>query len=456
MEKIKEDKKQRKSQFIVSKIGMVFAICMISFFSWSASCLALEMEGQELEGEQFSSEQTESQGEIFVNQTEGYTNDLIYNENYDYSLSYDEDDNFETMSLKGVVLEASEPYEYDNGYMAAVVQDVKVKITDSRHKDEVYYIKYYLEDDYNTRLPLYDELKEKDQVYVYANFENGKLSGDAFIQYYDKTGWMILIAVVFAGAIVLIGGKKGVKALIGLVVTIIFVFYLLIPGILDGKSPVGLTTIVCCLTIFVTFTVVSGFHKKTLAAIVGTIAGVVAAGMIGFVFSNAMRLTGINEHARMLSVSIAEGQEMFDFEGIMLAAIMISALGACMDVGMSIASSVSELKSENPNMTVTKLIKSGMNIGKDVMGTMTNTLILAYVGSSMLCILLYTINGFNLSTVLNQEDITMEVLKSLAGSIGLVCTIPLTAIVSGLIIGKEWIKNDKKEEEEVKVKYFKG
>lgn len=186
-----------------------------------------------------------------------------------------------------------------------------------------------------------------------------------------------------------------------------------------------------------------------------------------------MRLTGINEHARMLSASVKEEQEMYNFEGIMLAGIMISALGACMDVGMSIASSLAELKSENPNMTTSKLIKSGMNIGKDVMGTMTNTLILAYVGSAMLCILLYTVNGFEISAVLNQEDITMEVLKSLAGSIGLVCTIPLTALVSGLIMGKgskanydlseekntakmSKRKKDRECDEEVKVKYFNG
>lgn len=426
----------------------------------------------------FASESTETiyfsdNEDVIVNTTEGYQNDLIYNENYDYNLSYDEDDTFETMSLQGKVIEASEPFEYDNGYMVNIVQSIKVEITDSRHNGEIYNIMYYLEDDYNTKLPLYDTLKVNDKVCVYANFEDGMLSGDAFIQYYDKTGWVILLAVIFASAILLIGGLKGLKALIGLLVTIGLVFGILIPGILAGNSPIMLTIIVCCITIFITFIIVSGFHKKTFAAICGTIAGVVAAGLIGSAFSNLMRLTGINEHARMLSASVKEEQEMYNFEGIMLAGIMISALGACMDVGMSIASSLAELKSENPNMTTSKLIKSGMNIGKDVMGTMTNTLILAYVGSAMLCILLYTVNGFEISAVLNQEDITMEVLKSLAGSIGLVCTIPLTALVSGLIMGKgskanydlseekntakmSKRKKDRECDEEVKVKYFNG
>ena len=399
-----------------------------------------------------------SNRDVIVNSNDGYTNDLIYNENYDYSLSYDNEDEYETKSLKGVVIEASDSYKYDNGYISSLVQDLKVKITDSSHNGEEYSIMYYLEDDYNTRLPQYQELKVGDNVYVYANFEKGKLVGDAFIQYYDKTGWMTVLILIFAGSIVLIGGTKGVKALLGLIITITLVFMILIPGILEGKSPVSLSVLVSCLTIFITFLIVSGIHKKTFAAIIGTIAGVVAAGIIGGIFSHNMQLTGINEHARMLSVSVPENQEMFSFTGIMLAGIMISALGACMDVGMSIASSVSELKNENPDMTAAKLIKSGMNIGKDVMGTMTNTLILAYVGSSMCCILLYTINNFDLVTVLNQEDIAMEVLQSLAGSIGLVFTIPLTALVSGLIMGNEKLKSSKKnsDTEEVKIRYFNG
>ena len=402
---------------------------------------------------------------VIVNRSEGYTNDLIYNENYDYSLSYDEEDNFETMSLSGVVLEASKAYQYDNGYAKTMVQNVKVKITDSRYKDAVYNIIYYLEDDYNTRLPLYKELKKGDKVYVYANFQNGELVGEAFIQYYDKTGWMLLIVSLFSIAIILIGGKKGIKALLGLGITIAFIFYILIPGILAGKNPITLTVLVCFLTIFSTFLIVSGFHKKTIAAILGTIAGIIAAGLIGGIFSDLMQLTGINEHARMLSVSVPQEQEMFNFNGIMLSGIMISALGACMDVGMSIASAIAELKKESPDMTAGMLIKSGMNIGKDVMGTMTNTLILAYVGSSLCCILLYTINGFDLTTVLNQEDIAIEFLQSLAGSIGLVCTIPLTALISGLIMGRNCnrdsnkkTKNNLSEEvdEEVKVRYFNG
>ncbi len=179
-----------------------------------------------------------------------------------------------------------------------------------------------------------------------------------------------------------------------------------------------------------------------------------------------MRLTGINEHARMISTAISPEKDMISFKNIMLSAIMISALGACMDVGMSISSALSEIKEKKPQINYKELMKSGMNIGKDVMGTMTNTLILAYVGSAMLCILLYSINQFELSYVLNAEDITTEILKSLAGSIGLVCTIPFTAIVGSIIIGthdkkkvekKPEKKVEKNEDEiEIPVNYFRG
>lgn len=440
-------------EFCLKKIA-VFFICLICI---STVAFATEESVQEITYDYIYDDSN-----VSVDVSGGYTNDLIYNENYDYTMGYDEEDNFQTMSLEGRVISASEAFEHDNGYVKSMAQKLKVEIIDSSHTGEIYEIIYYLEDDYNTKLPMYDKLKVNDKVYVYANFENDILVGDAFIQYYDKTNWIVLLAIVFAGAILLIGGTKGIKALVGLVITIGLVFCVLIPGILEGKNPIALTILVSCLTIFVTFLIVSGVHKKTFAAICGTAAGVVAAGLIGFVFSNLMLLGGINEDARMLSVSVEDGQEMYDFKGIMLAGIMISALGACMDVGMSIASSLSELKTENPDMTTSKLIKSGMNIGKDVMGTMTNTLILAYVGSAMLCILLYTVNNFNLSTVLNQEDIAMEVLKSLAGSIGLVCTVPLTAIISGLIMGAGTNTINKnnisgiKDDDELNVKYFKG
>ena len=310
----------------------------------------------------------------------------------------------------------------------------------------------------NSRLPLYHKLKVGDKVYAYGIYENGVLDVTA-ISYYDKTGWIILLFAIFAFLISVIGGKNGVKALFVLIITVLLIFSVLVPGILDGKNVILLTVIICSFTIVVSFLIISGLNKKTFVAIIGTIGGIIVAAFLGSIFGTFMRLTGINEEARMISVSISEEKEMINFRNIMLSAIMISAMGACMDVSMSISSSLWELKDAKKDITKSEIIKSGMNIGKDVMGTMTNTLILAYVGSAMLTILLYSINQFDLTFVLNAEDISDEILKSMAGSIGLIATIPITAILSGVLFEKDKVesKEDKpKEDEEIKLNYFKG
>jgi uncharacterized membrane protein len=373
----------------------------------------------------------------------------------DEPVSFIED--YETYNLYAEVIKAGEKETMNDGYAEYVVQNVRVKILDKRFYGKEYDIVYYLEDGMNTRLPLYDMLKVGDKVYCYALYENDVLDVTA-ISYYDKTIWIAIICVLFMLAVILIGGKNGVKAIVGLLITMVFIFGLLVPGILGGMNIILLTILVCSLVICSTFLIISGINRKTLIAIVGTVGGICLAGIIGAVFGHLMRLTGINEHARMISTAISEEREMISFKNIMLSAIMISAMGACMDVAMSISSALNELKEKRPDMNRAELIKSGMNIGKDVMGTMTNTLILAYVGSAMLCILLYNVNGFDLTFVLNAEDISDEVLKSLAGSMGLVATIPITALLGGTILSLKKSKkaSTKKEEPEIPVNYFKG
>ena len=111
-----------------------------------------------------------------------------------------------------------------------------------------------------------------------------------------------------------------------------------------------------------------------------------------------------------------------------------------MDVGMSIASALYELKSEKPEITVKGLIKSGMNIGKDMIGTMTNTLILAYTGGALITILIFAVGNLDLYEMLNKEIIIEEILRAIAGSIGLIFTIPLTTVISGMLMGNTNVK----------------
>ncbi len=370
----------------------------------------------------------------------------------------EEYDGYEVYELKSEVISASDEEEVYDDYLPYIIQKIKIKILDDRFKNQEYNVVYSLEDGVNSRLPLYEKLKVGDIVYAYGTYENGKLSVEA-VAYYDITPWVIILVIIFSLLILIFGRKNGLKALISLALTIFLIFAFLVPAILASKNAIICTIILCSIVIVATFIMISGLSKKTLVAIIGTTSGIFVAGILGLIFSNAMRLTGVNEHARMISTIIPENQEMINFKDVLFSAIMISAMGACMDIGMSISSALCELKQKKPNISQKELMKSGMNIGRDVMGTMANTLILAYVGSAMLCILLYNVNGFDLPTILHQEDISNEVLKSLAGSIGLTCTVPLTATFGGLIIGKSNIKNEEAKTESSKdneVRFFKG
>ena len=392
---------------------------------------------------------------VFATETDVQTNiiidenpDIVYVEDYDYSLGFDDGEsnvevnNFDNVgiSLKGVVVEADEPYEYSDEFsiVPVMIQELKVKINDKendKYNGSVFPVRYQLTDDYNQNIDVANKLSKGDKVYVYANFEDGKLVGDMAIQYFDKTNLIIFIIVIYSLAIILIGGLNGVKALVGLVVTIVAIFTFMIPAIYNGADAMLVTILVSIAVTFFTFLVVSGFKKKTFAAIIGTISGILVASLFAYAFGNMMKLTGISDETMMLTT--LENASNFNFKNIMFAGIVIGALGACMDVGMSIASALSEMREEIPDISVKRLIKAGMNIGKDVMGTMTNTLILAYVGSAMTIILLFMGFDFKMYDIINQEMIAEEVLRAVAGSFGLVCTIPLTAIISAFMMGNK-------------------
>lgn len=368
--------------------------------------------------------------------------EYIIDENYDYNSGYDDttyvgksNTVYENVMMKAKVIEAGEKYEYDDGFSVTPTQNVKVKILDDRMKDEIleikYSLSYYNTDDGMTA----DLLNVGNKVYVYANFEDGVMVGDAYIGYVDKQGTIWFLVILYSALIIIIGGVKGVKALVSLIITILAFFLFTIPKIFAGANALLVTILTAVIVTIITLVLISGISKKTLAAIIGTTAGIIVAGILAIIFGNQMKLSGIDEESYMLTT--ADVNTVFDFKGIMFSGIIIGALGACMDVGMSLSSAMYELKKESPGISRKRLFKAGMNIGKDMMGTMTNTLILAYVGSSTCCILLFMGFNFQMFEILNQEKIAEEILRSLAGSMGLVCTLPLTAFVSAMLFGNK-------------------
>lgn len=232
--------------------------------------------------------------------------------------------------------------------------------------------------------------------------------------------------------VLVIGRWKGVNTLLSLVFTFLFVFLVFVPAVMAGYNAYLWSVITCVFTIVMTLLLINSTSRKTLATIIGCIAGTLIAGVVTIIMSNLMGLTGFtDEHSYYLTM--LDTQNPIDLKAVIFAAIIIGAVGAIMDVAMDIASSLNELSQHVPDITFGQLCKSGMNIGRDIMGTMANTLVLAYIGSSLSCIMILLTYAASVMDLLNREIIIVELLTAIAGSLALLLTVPCTVITCGLL-----------------------
>ncbi|PKG56995.1 YibE/F family protein [Shewanella sp. GutDb-MelDb] len=221
------------------------------------------------------------------------------------------------------------------------------------------------------------------------------------------------------------GKKEGLNSVVSLYFTAALIIGVLIPAIFAGWNPVLITIILMGLKIVVNFILVSGYNKKSFCAMGGTLLGVIAAGIMAQVFGEFAHLSGIYLDKGEDVIYLAT--QPIQIRWLMFVAIMISALGAVMDVAISIASAYNELKIADPKLSPKQLMKASMNIGRDIMGTMTNTLILAFAGSSLTTIMMVWGLDMPLTQFINTPIIALSIIHALAGSVGIVLTIPLTA-----------------------------
>ncbi|MEG1850192.1 MAG: YibE/F family protein, partial [Oscillospiraceae bacterium] len=228
------------------------------------------------------------------------------------------------------------------------------------------------------------------------------------------------------------GGLKGMWSLVALGLTCAAVFLVFIPAVLAGKNIYFWACAVCLYSIMGTLLLVSGASKKSFAAGVGCAAGVGVAGILTLLMTRVLLLTGFVDEQSVYLLSMGNGVEI-DLKGVIFAGILIGALGAVMDVAMSIASALEELAVRTEHPTFSSLLRSGLTIGRDIMGTMANTLVLAYIGSSLSVVLLLIAYASSALGMLNREMMVVEMLQALVGSIGILCAIPLTSLICAAI-----------------------
>ena len=321
------------------------------------------------------------------------------------------------------VIEAKEAKDVVNGSMKDKVQEVTIEIIEGDYIGEEFTTEFILSYDIDGKILAY-ELEKGDKVLVQlAEDVDGNVT--ATVQDVVRANYIFLMFGFFLFSIILVGGKRGIKAIIALLLTILFIYFILIKRIYVGDNAIFMTILTSILIIGGTFIVIGGMNKKILTAAIGTLGGVISAGLVALFFNNLAKMSGACEEAIQLSINMSSIN--FNFRDLLFVGIIISAIGACMDVGMSIASSLDEIKMKNPDITWKELFKSGMNIGRDIIGTMTNTLILAYVGSSLTLILLFMACNMSFTEILNKETIAEQVIAAIAGSIGVVYTVPITA-----------------------------
>lgn len=284
-----------------------------------------------------------------------------------------------------------------------------------------------------------ETLEVGDKVILY-NY--GTKEGDADWVYggYYRLDAMIRFGLLFCAALLFFGHLKGLNTLVSLAFTCLAVFMVYVPSILAGYNVYFMTAITCIYVIIMTLLITSGATEKALTTILGCSFGVAVAAIMELLFDHILRLTGIiDEHS--IYLGYLDSGVVINLRSLIFGMIVVGAMGAVMDVAMDISSSLHELHYRAPDLTFKELYQSGITIGRDVMGTMANTLVLAYIGSSLCSILLLITYSGSLRELLNRENITVELLQAIIGSFSILLTMPLTSLIcSFLYTNKSFLK----------------
>ncbi len=393
--------------YAMKKLFAILIFFIMTFFSVFAECMAetLNVEENRLK------EAVEAPVNTYTSSAEG----IVKRIDYDYT---EKTDNPEEISK----------------------QIVTVKIITGQFKGEE-----KVTENLMTGNPAYEVfLKEGDRVLLMMESatdspENIK-DVDIFITDVKRAGTIYLYSFIFIAFLIGIGRKKGLLSLLSIVITVLLIFLIFVPAVLWGMSPVIAALVISILSTVATMYLVAGFNSKSNAAVLGTVLSLIFASALALISIKMAHLTGFMGEE---SVFLYTQKPNLSFTGILAASMIVAALGALMDVAVSIASTINEIHITDKNLGVMELFKSGMNVGRDIIGTMSNTLILVYLGSAMPLVLLAS--NIDTSKFFNLNQVASEILSALTGSISLLACVPLTAIMAAYLVKKRQKKETVKE-----------
>lgn len=285
--------------------------------------------------------------------------------------------------------------------------------------------------------PAYDiNLTKGDKVVLHVEPNSDTITTpedvDFFIADIKRDNQIFVFTGIFFILLLLIGKKKGLTSIISIISTIALIFFMLLPMILSGFCPIASAVLTGIISTVITIYLVGGLNSKSSSAIIGTSISLIFAGALSILTIYFAHLTGFAGEENMF---LYTARPDLSFTGILSASMIISALGALMDTAVSIASTVNEIFETDKSLSVKQLFKSGMNVGRDIIGTMSNTLILVYLGSSLTLVLLSS--NIDMNKFFNLNQVATEILSALTGSIAILFCVPITAIIAAYLIKKK-------------------
>ena len=335
---------------------------------------------------------------------------------------------YEVGKVVGILEDHTTEDENADGILRGSME-LQIRILTGRYKGETVNVTNYFSALYNVRV------KQGEKVSIRIDTV-GEGEFQVSIYNYYRVPQMIGCVAAFLLLLILIGGKKGAKSALGLIFTMACVIGILLPLALKGYSVLGVTILLILLCNLVTFWMIDGIQIKTVVAAGGSVCGVLAGAAFSLAAQAAMHVTTyqMEEAETLLLVTTTTKLQLKD---LFLCGILIACMGAVMDVAMSIASSVAEVHRVNPQLGKWELFRSGMNIGRDAMGTMSNTLILAFAGNSLNMMLLIYSYGIGFQQLMNTDFVAIEIIRSMAGSVGIICTVPIVAFIAAAVFSKK-------------------
>ena len=345
---------------------------------------------------------------------------IIFNKTLSYNKPEDRPVGIEYVKAEviNIISEELEP-DPDFPYINIGKQNLELKIISGERKDEIVSV--------NNFIGRVDNKPAKvGTKYIISSYDN--FITTVIVNYSRETAIYTLV-FIFMLIVIFIGGLKGIKSIFSLGVTMVCVIFLFIPLIIRGINPIIASIVIVILSTGVTMLSLNGFSKKTVVACLSCILCTAIAGVLAYLFGVITNISSFNTNEAQDLLFVAQNTSLRVKE-LLFAGIIIVSLGAIMDTTMSITSSIFEMNEINNKLTSSQLFKSGMNIGRDVMGTMTNTLILAFTGSSINIVVIYFMYNLPYMQLINIDVIVIEIIQGLAGGIALVLSIPIAAFAS--------------------------